>query len=184
MIGWWGHGRLLYLVGTDKKTNWIWGRIDLVCSTRRSLGRRGEVDIEPGLSYLLRFTVSGAPQSHTSVDGWVFHTEPTGATWVELKVIVTHSQLRTWVAADRAAKSRLLTCFNRAQRRQLCEIKKIKKEQTVSLCWYCTALMQHTCTGCTMPKTFESTVVGSGYRLPENLKAYGRTPHASQLIES
>lgn len=138
MIGWWGHGRLLYLVGTDKKTNWIWGRIDLVCSTRHSLGRRGEVDIEPGLSYLLRFTVSGAPQSHTSVDGWVFHTEPTGATWVELKVIVTHSQLRTWVAADRAAKSRLLTCFNRAQRRQLCE----KKRNRL---YPCAGTVQHWC---------------------------------------
>lgn len=76
------------------------------------LGRRGKVDIERGLSYLLRFTVSGAPQPHTSVDGCVFHTEPTGATWVELKVIVTYSYHRTWPAGDRDAKSLLLTCFN------------------------------------------------------------------------
>lgn len=33
-------------------------------------------------------------------------------------------------------------------------------------------------------KEVESTVAGSGYRLPENREAYGRTPHASQLIES
>lgn len=65
------------------------------------------------MSYLLRLTVFGAPQPHTSVDGWVFHTVPTGATWDELKVIVTHFQLRSWVAEHRAAESLLLTCVKR-----------------------------------------------------------------------
>lgn len=76
-----------------------------------------KVDIEPSLSYRLRFTVRGALQPYTLRDGWVFHVVPTGAVWVELKVIV--SLLRKCVAGKRLLNLYRLVLM--LQRRHPCE---------------------------------------------------------------
>lgn len=123
-----GPRQLLYLF-TDK-TNWIWGRIDLVGSTRHLLAGESKSILRRAFltSQDLQFL-----QLHSFILQWMdeyfiwSQLAQHEWSWRSLWLIPSTEPRRL----ETTAKSLRVTCFNST------------KKTALSFCWYCTALMQH-----------------------------------------